>query len=299
VRRAITLACEAGEGPHNIDVGDVVIENSDGITVRNIEGLSVSYPATLSSGGTLQLLFEAETAGDAANAAAGSYTTLVTTLAGTTVSEDLIDTLGRDAEKDDRLKARNEAKLAERPQLEPIPLSLQAIALSVAPAVTQLKLDRTNPRGAGTYDLYLAQDGATAGSTEINAVQSAIDARTTGDISGAASTRPGYVQAAPTVALNLTGEVFFDSTQDPAAVQSSVEDDELPSFLETIPLGGFDFSPGPSATVPLTNIEATIRGALGVLTVTLTVPSGDLAVTAFGKVIKGAWSLTYTPVTVA
>lgn len=294
-QRRITLSCEAGEGPHSIALGSVVLSDADGHTIRNVAGLSVVYPATLPDGGTLELLFEAEVAGSAANQPDGSYTTLVTTLSGVTVTQDLHDRDGVDKEKDTPLKTRAKAKWGGLPQLTSSQLAVEAIAFKAAPTLAQVKIDRSNARGAGKFDVYLAQETETASVSQVNAVQAALDAMAFDDVSGAANTRPGYAIAAPEVFLGITGTVYYSPTVTLESVAGAVEE-ALVAFLGTIPLGGFDFSPGPANVVPKTRIEAAINAVNGVLATTLTIPSADVSVAVHNKVVRGDWNLTFTPV---
>lgn len=298
-QRQITLACASGSGPYSINLGDLVLEANDGQSIRNVAGLSVVYPANLPNGGTLTLLCEAETPGSQANLASSSYTNFVTTLAGVTVSSDTSYRLGSDAESVTRLRARNSSSVATH-SLEPIADTIENLALEAAPTVTIVAVDDENPRGAGTFDVYLAGDLATATASEVTAVQAALDLKVMGDTSGIPSTRPGYAQAAPTLSLNITGTVYYNPTFSAADVQTGVVA-ALRAFLATIPLGGFDYTPGLSDVVPLNEIEAAIRTATvngqsgAVRTVALSTPAGNTAVTTFQKVIEGTWTLTYTP----
>jgi hypothetical protein len=296
-QRSITLSCEATEGPHTIDLGAVVLSEPSGRTYRNVAGLGVVYPATLASGGTITILVEAEVAGKAANVADGTVTGMVTTYAGVTVTTDTLVKLGIDEESDERLKLRNRLKWA----LLSVQLTkdgVMALALKTAPAVTLVDVDDQNPRGEGTFDTYIAGKNATAGDEDVDAVQEVLARR---------FFRPdaSNTRAAPEVFVNLTGTVYYDAKFAQADVKKAVEDAEtgsLPAFLNEVPLGGFNFSPGPSNIVPKNDIEAVIKddakinGQKVVRTVVLSVPTGDVSVVSFGKVIKGVWNLTYTAV---
>jgi hypothetical protein len=297
-QRSITLACAAGSGPYVLNLGDVVLTDADGHTFRNVAGLSVSYPVNLPTSGSVTLLFEAEIAGAAANVANDTVTLFVTTLAGVTVTDDTLYRAGQDEESDARLKARNSSTVATR-SLEPIADTIENLVLEASSTVYQIGLNDENPRGAGTFDVYLAGELATATAAEVNAVQAALDLRVMGDTSGIPSTRPGYAQAAPTLALNLTGIVYYSPVYSAADVQTGVEA-ALLAFLKTIPLGGFDFTPALDDTVQKNDIEAAIKAATvngqsgAVRTVTLSTPAADVAVGTFEKLIQGTWNLTYT-----
>jgi len=221
----------------------------------------------------------------------------VTTLAGVTVSVDALTRLGINEESDARLKLRNSTKWATL-SIILIKEGVIAVALKAAPAVTLVDVDDQNPRGEGTFNVYCAGEHATAGPSDVLLIQTALAKRFFG--SDACQTF-----AAPEAFLDIVGTVYYDSKYEEADVEKAVEDIEvgsLPAFLSEVPLGGFDFSPGPANLIPKNDIEAVIKddtkinGQKVVKTVTLSTPTGDFSVLAFGKVIKGTWTLTYVKV---
>jgi hypothetical protein len=298
-QRSITLSCAAGSGPYVINSGDVVLEDAAGEhSIRNVAGLSVVYPANLPTSGTLTLLFEAELPGADSNLGDDSYVSFVTTLAGVTVTDDTPYRIGEDEESDARLRTRNATTIATR-SLEPIADTIVNLALEAAPTVYSVAVNDENPRGAGTFDVYLSGELATATGSEVNSVQAALDAKVMGDTTGIPSTRPGQAIAAPTLALNITGTVYYSPTFAAADVEAGVEA-ALRDFLRTVPLGGFDYTPVLDDVVPKNDIEnaiknATVNGQAGaVRTVSLSTPAADVAVSTYQKVIEGTWTLTYT-----
>lgn len=311
-QRRITLACAATEGPYPIGLGDIVISHADGPTFRNVAGLSVVYPATLASGGTLTLLVEAEVAGSAAHFADGALLStnqgaLVTTLAGVTITGDTFERQGIDEESDDRLKTRNSTKWPTLGQFEIIRDLVEHMALAASAAIAQVGVDDQNPRGAGTFDVYLAGAEGTAGSTEVAAVQAALDLRVLGQYADGGTPR-GYARAAPETLLDVIGTVYYSGAYSQTDVIAAVQGSgpaikgALRTFVEGIPLGGFDFSPGPVRVVRQSDVmtaikEAQIGGTAGaVRTVVLTSPSSaDLSVASFGKVRLGTVTLAYVP----
>lgn len=298
-QRRVTLTCAATSGPHTINLGAVVLAHPDGPTYRNIaDGVTV-YPATLPSGGSLSgLVFEAEVAGlDASGKAANTVTILQTTLAGVTVTSDVAYRDGSDAESDAVLRTRNTTKWAQLTQYELIDDAVINIALNATAAVTGVAVNSNNPRGAGTFDVYMASDLVTASAGDIALAQAALDALVFGS---SATPKTCLVYGAPETPLNLSGTVYYQGSYD-ATTMASATDDAINAFLETIPLGGFDYYPGPSNVVPVNDVEAVLRavqvsGQEVKKTVVLTSPS-DLFVGSFGKVTYGTISLTFTRVT--
>jgi hypothetical protein len=298
-QRRTSLACAAGSGPHTINLGALVLAHPDGPTYRNVDDGVTVYPVVLPSGGSLSgLVFEAEVAGSAANKAINTVTILQTTLAGVTVTSDAIERSGTDAEPDPTLQTRNTTKWALLTEFELIDDAVRNIALTAAGpagggAVTDAIVDSSNPRGAGTFDVYMAGELATASVGDIALAQAAIDAR----VMGSTATPPTCVVfGAPATPLSITGTVYFQGsyleTDLDLATQIALED-----FIKLIPLGGYDFYPGPSNVVPINDVETVIRNVqLGGQdirkTVVLTAPA-DLIVAAFGKVIPGTITLNY------
>ncbi len=296
-QRAITLTCSATEGPHTINLGDVVSSDAAGsATFRNVDGLSVVYPYSLGSGTSKTFLFEAEVSGTGGNLANNTVTTLVTTLAGVTITLDTLNRSGVDAESDTRLRLRNETRWDAQSEFEKTADACKNIALNASAAIISVGVDDENPRGAGTFDVYLAGLDATAGGSDITAAQAAFDLRVMGSSSTPATC---LCLASPEASLSITGTVYFNPNFTAAEVEAAVES-SLVALVRSVPIGGFDYSPGPSAKVPINDIEnaiksTTINGVAVIKTVVLSVPAADFAVTSFGKVTRGTWTLTYSP----
>jgi hypothetical protein len=297
-QRRVTLACAATAGPHNFDAGDVVIQHPDGPTYRLIDNGDpfVVFPIVLASGGSqADLIFEAEVAGTGSNKGDGSVLSLLTTFAGVTVASDLIERSGVDQESDPTLRERNTTKWALLTEFELIDDAVVNICLEATVAVTAAAVDSQNPRGAGTFDVYMANSLETASAGDIALAQAAIDAR----VFGATATPPTcIVFGAPEEPLDLTGTVYFKGSHDPTVLETATNL-AIEEYVAQIPLGGYDFYPGPSNVVPINDVEAVIRavtiGGQNVSkTVVLTAPI-DLSVSLYGKVVVGTISLTYTP----
>jgi hypothetical protein len=292
--RRITLTCLATEGPYDIDIGESIVQHADGHTYRNIEGLEVSYPVTLASGGSVELLYECEVAGAQSNVADQTVSTIITTLAGVTITNDELEEEGVDEELDARLRARNSAKWSLLSRFETIDDAIQALALEASPNISRTAVDNLNPRGVGTFDVYIAGELTTASSADVNDMQAMLNRFI---MQGDPLRARAY--AAPPLVLDITGIVYYSSSAIASQVQAAVEA-SLEELLKAIPLGGFDFSPGPNHVVALNDIETAIKTALVsgqayVRTVALSSPTGNVGVSSYGKVVRGAWNLTYTP----
>lgn len=297
-QRRVTLVCAAGAGPHTWDAGDVVIEHPDGPTYRLIDNgdPGVVFPITLASGGSQpDLIFEAEVAGTAANKIDGSVLSLLTTFAGVTVASDVAERDGSAQQSDAVLRDRNSTKWSLLTQYELIDEAVINICLGATVAVTGVAVDSQNPRGAGTFDVYMAGELGTASAGDIAIAQDELDRRVFGS---GATPKTAMVFGAPEVPLDLTGTVYFKGSYDPTVIETAVLL-ALEEYVKLIPLGGYDFYPGPSNVVPINDVEAEIReatvaGQAVSKTVVLT-GAVDLSVAPFGKVVLGTIALTFTP----
>jgi uncharacterized phage protein gp47/JayE len=294
----ILLTCDANNGPHSVDVGEITLTHRDtGQTYRNVEDGITVYPVTLGTSASVNLLFEAEVAGSAGNFANVASIDdidfeLTTTLAGVSVTSYSLSVSGVDEESDERLRERCNLKWARNlPKLGLIDEGVKASALEAAPGVATVAVDSTNPRGSGTFDVYIAGVDTTASSQDVSDVQLAIDVQTFGRNN---TPKTCIVYAAPEQELDIEGVVYFTGAE-AAVVQAAVEA-ALVAFIRSVPCGGFSYLPGPQHTVPLNDIENVIK--VGVQSVadpkcTVQLDGTDMTVSLFGKVIRGDWDLTY------
>lgn len=197
-RYTITLTCGSGGGPYSLTLGGVIV--SDGqYTYRNVDDGTV-YPVTLPTSGSVTLTFEAEEPGAASSVTATTITQLVTAYADVTLGSQAQGTVGLDAESDARLRARCKSQWGLL-ALDSVTATLEATCLAAAPGVTRVAVNDSNPRGAGTFDVWLASDLGAADAGSVAACYSAVTARVLG---GAVY---GQVQAANEVAVNVTGTI--------------------------------------------------------------------------------------------
>ena len=297
------LACDAANGPHSIDLGELTFTHTASeVTYRNIDDGILAYPATLPTSGSLEILFEAEVAGSSGNIANADTADdvaveLTTSLSGVTITSYALEVSGTDEESDDRLRERCMLRWARNlARLGLIDEGVKASALEAAPAVATVAVNSTNPRGQGTFDVYVAGLDTTASAQDVSDVQLAIDLQTFGRNN---TPKTCLVYAAPEVALDITGIVYYTGATE--AVVSAAVEAALVAFVRATPCGDYSYSPGPSNVVALNDLESVIRVAVASVassrsTVQLTTPSTSVAVTQYGKVVRGTWSLTYAEI---
>ncbi len=302
IRETFTTA--TGEGPHtNIDIGDVVVQDDEGHTYRNVAGLAVVYPTSFTSAAPVTLLMEAEVAGSDSNVADDTVTELVTTYSGVTCTNDAdpvtgtsIVQVGADQQSDDTLTEACETQWGKL-TIQTVKAGTINVLLDAAPGIAKVKVDDGNPRGAGTLDAYIAGEAAVSGGSDVTAAQAALDTRFFGNTGSPPRCR---ALAATGVPLDPTGTVYYDAGFSESDVKSAVQAAIL-AFVKATPLGGWDYTPGPASTVREDDVSDVIKtvkigGTNAVKTVDLTM--GDLSVGAFSVVTPPAMdALTYVPVT--
>jgi hypothetical protein len=144
----------SGEGPHTgIQLGDLIASNGTH-TYRNVT------TADLTSAAVVDLVYEAEEPGSAANTEDESITELVTPLAGVTITNPLGSILraGSDKEQDAVLRTRNTDRWSQL-SIEAPADGYRGVCLGVE-GVDRCEVDDTNPRGPYTIDIYVAAANA-------------------------------------------------------------------------------------------------------------------------------------------
>jgi uncharacterized phage protein gp47/JayE len=294
-KHTVTLR-NAGSTPHTITVGQLLFATKQGVQFRNITAGTVA-----SGGGTLAVTFEAVKKGSSGNVAANAISVQVTPLAGVALTSALLSS-GEDPELDSALRLRNSTKWA-RLTVELVRDSYINLALEASANIRRAEVDDTNPRGAGTIDVYIAGASSTSGPSDIEDAQNLFATRAfqtetyPADATGA-PTNPDptrvLVKAAAGVSVNVSGTVYYGSTFNAATVRSNVEA-AIAAFIALTPIGGYPY-PSPGGLLPKNNLERAILAVQGVRTVVLTDPAADVALAGFNVAITGSLAgLTYTP----
>ncbi len=248
-RGTIRLTDGGGLGPIDLTSEGQVIIESGGLRFRNI-GLG-----TLPLSGTLDVTFEAEAAGSAANLLEGSDFTLVTSLPGVTAAQvtpsggTWISQQGADEESDPALRARCKARWGEL-GYGATEAAYRFWASTASAEVTRVAV--ASPDGDGSVRVYVAGSGGPVSGGALSDVQAYLDVR-----------RPQCVVPtaynATRVTVALTGEVKVKAAQKAAAQAASAT--ALGALFAAILIGGVVYR------APL---EATILGASpGVINVVL------------------------------
>lgn len=266
IKAALTAA--SGAGPHVIAAGDLWISDSAGKRFTNTTG------GTLTLGpSTLELEWQAETAGTSHNVADSTVTVMVTNLAGVTVNNPgptSIQTAGSDEEAD--------AQLSERCALQwgtlgiPTAEGLKAFALEASDEVTRAWVDDQNPGGPGTAYVYLASATGPATAQAVTDVQAYLD-------DGRTPVSATYTASAAVQAIvPVTATVYAKAT---AGLTSTDCEDAVTAYFKSLDIGGDDIPALAPANLFRDQIEKAILNLDGALTVDLTAPAADVALASF------------------
>jgi len=198
-------------------------------------------------GGTLELLFECQTAGTSGNIPPNVLTQLVTVYAGVTIANPPIGTTGRsiyrsarDAESNpsllDRMASRMGASSAGGCNGSIVEWIHEAFRYAGLPmGVTKWLIDDTNPDGPGTTRVYLADDAGPASAEKVAIVQAYLAIRRTSG-SGMSALNPGIL-ALPSVAVPIAiNATLKNSTNAAAATDAQAV---IVQLNKEAPLGGW------------------------------------------------------------
>jgi uncharacterized phage protein gp47/JayE len=272
----------SGAISHVAGASKIVVQASTGATFSN-----VAAGATLTANATTTVSVLAEVPGASGNIP-GQELQLVTPFAGVRAFFDgALTSAGADEEGDPGLVERSRSKWATL-RTEKIKAGILNLTRNAAPALVGVSIDDNNPRGPGTLDVYLAAANATAGGADVALVQTALDGALFG--TGTAESA-GLAIAAPTVVLNLAATAYVRGITDTAALTALTT--AWRDFLLTVPVGGFDLSPGPNNVILAGQITDALTEVPGVEAVTIETPALDPnPVSAHTKVLEGTIDFT-------
>jgi hypothetical protein len=285
----------SGEGPHGINLGDIVVTD-DVSTYRNTE------TGTLTSAAAVSLTMEAEVAGSASVIPHGSALSMVSSFAGVTVTNPVITgsdtwmtTVGVDDESDPNLQLRNSTKWATLGAGEVVLDRVVNLMLNASSDIKKVVVDDENPRGVFTADVYIGGELSVVGDPALEAAQLALDGNFFKNQTLGLDPRVRALKSTE-LPLTLVGTVYYDSNLTEAVVTQNVET-ALRDFIKSVPIGGFNYPPVLSHVVTIGDIQQAIENATGVLTAEITTPSANIEFNFEEQLLPPAsYGLTYSGV---
>jgi uncharacterized phage protein gp47/JayE len=296
------LLTNGGTVAHVLTVGQLIVEATEsGLQYENTSA------GTVPAGDTLNVDFRASLAGASGSIPNNSALTLITPLAGVTVTNpgpgdvDLdgfadpwytIQT-GTDPETDIELRQRNATKWGLL-SVEKTATAYENLALAQQ-GVSKAKIIHNNPRGAGTVDVYVASGKDLTSTGDKALAQAAFAGYTFGTEEAWPPTNTpeqstAEIKDPATLELNLVGVIYYDPQYTLAEVQDAVEQ-SLDDFVTLMPIGGKEYISG-AGRVTVGDILEAIENTVGVRSVTLTEIDGSGTI---GDIELGATTLLQAP----
>jgi phage-related baseplate assembly protein len=278
----------AGGGVYTGGPGDLIGRNSGtGKTYRNTAAFTIGSGAT----GVI-IPFQAVELGTASTSTPGTIDTLVTPLAGVTVTNPAA-LIGADAESDEALRLRCVEKLGSLSPNGPRDayayIARSTILDGANVGVTRVK---TTADGIGGVDVYLADaTGTLSGTvgdptTKLGAVDEGIQTQ----CAPLAITARTHAASAKSIAVTYELWIRRRSMSD-SDVQGAVTT-QLTSWMSSQPIGGHDIGAG--GKVYVSAIESVIGATevLDVIRVVVTVPAADVTIAATEAPVVGVITCT-------
>lgn len=281
----IKLTASAAAG-YTIGVGALIASTETGVEFTNTTG------GVLSAGGTLSPTFTALLAGAAGNVPNLAIKVLKTPLAGVTISN--IDngsgvwytTSGADQDPIAKLRTRNRTRWKTLNQIAMPGDGYVYLALTIA-AITRVYVDDQNPRGPNTLDVYAATANGPASGAEIAALQALFNIKKPPSVS--------VLAKAPTnKTVTVTGQVNVAAALNTPAKLAAIKA-KIDQFIQSFPIGGVILPPSTSRIIPHSELIGAITAVPGVVGVTLTSPTTDIAMTPVDLAIPGVNVITPVP----
>jgi hypothetical protein len=266
--RTVLLTASAGAGPYTITPGQLWFAATNGLRYN------ASNPATVTLGlaGTLSLPVLAETAGAAYNSA--PVTSMVTPLAGVTVSDTALATPGVDEETDVALVTRCEGRWSALGTGSPA-AAYDTWARTASASVTRTRVSASSSV-AGQADILIAGPAGGVASDVVAAVQAYIDVR-------APLCSIPVVASATNSVLAITATLYGKAQYQTAAVAGATA--ALQALIANCPIG--------STLYGAAKIEA-LMAQLGVENAIISTGSGDTALSATQVVTAGTINVNWS-----
>lgn len=271
--RSVTLRNDAGAGPYASAAGTLVLVGGDGQEYENTA--TVNVPATV--GATVTATFRARVLGSAGNVA--TLSTFATPLAGVSIAAQSVTLPGEDGESVRDLRLRCTARWGTLAINGELPASGYEYAIKTAVStIRRTYVDTANPRGAGTFDVYVARASSAAIAGDVTAAQTRVDEILPPNADG-------LVVAATAVTGTLTGVILCAAGTLDAAKRAEVDAAGL-AYINTLPLG---------AVLRLSELITALSTVDGVESVSLTSPAADATI-APDEIHLWTSALTYSEI---
>lgn len=264
----------SGTATYVLAAKDLLIKAKNGKLFENVN------PETITPTSQMDILVKSQIPGGDGNLIAQKME-LVSPLAGVTITfESQINSAGSDEERDPELAERCRTKWGLLRIDKALPGVIN-LARNATPAVHGVSVDADNPRGPGTLDVYVASPTSTAGSGDVALVQIGLDNAFFGNTPSFA-----LAEAFPAEEAELPLEVVAYVRGVTEEAMETEMDLAWDKFLLTVPLGGFDLTPGPQNIILKSQIECLFKDLKGAVTIDVILPKKDVFFVKAQKIIR-------------
>lgn len=275
--QTVRLTLDAGASPETIVAGTVWVATESGLRFNLTSG------GTVPTGESMTFSAKAEHPGSEYNVSVGTVTKLVTPRPGLTVTNIGLATAGLAAERDSELRARCRARWATMAAHAPsATYAFWALTddngSDARPGVTRCYVDDSNPEGAGTVNVYLADEAGPADPVVVATVDVALQGKR------GISTVLQTLGAVPAT-VNPVGTVWVRGTTPTDAREAGVV--ALNTLLAETPIGGHAI--GGERGLFNDQLAASIRGVPGVVRVSLSSAEHLLSIGEVPVAPAGEW----------
>lgn len=279
----VRLTVASGAGPYTITPGQLWATSAQG---RRYNSANTTNVTALAGPSTVDIDLRAENAGAAYNLALGAVLTLETPLPGVTAatiessggSGTAMVIAGTDQERDAALRARCRSRWATiglqktAPAYDALARQVPSVGDPLVSLVTRTKIDDTNPRGAGTVDVWIAGESGPLSAPEAAAVRDYLLARksVTADLQ--------VLNAAP-VAVNVTAVLRVRNNSGASAEAVT----RVTAAINAVDIGG---------TLYRAQLIEELMTPAGVINAVLSIPFADISLVASQVFTVGTLTIT-------
>jgi len=266
----VRLTAASGAGPYTIAPGALWARSASGRRYNSTNTVNVVVSAGPSN---IDVTLRAELAGAAGNLGLGAALSLETPLPGVSAitvesasgSGTAMVVAGADQERDAALRARCRSRWATigcqhtAAAYDALARQTPSVGDPAVSLVTRTRVDDTNPRGAGTVDVWIAGDAGPLDAPEEAAVRAYLLARksVTADL---------QVQNATAVPVSVTATIYVSNNASAEAEATT----RLTNAINAVPIGG---------TVYRAQLLEELMGPAGVYNAVIAAPTGDTVLT--------------------
>lgn len=254
--------------PINYGIGEFEVKDpSSSFVYTNMEPIALTAIVPSAS-----IRFQANEPGRAYNISNNLNLEPVNTVAGISITNPpyspsastWYEIAGADEESDESLRNRNKTKFATLQRGENIASGIEYLVRNATNA-PYVAVDDSNPRGAGTVDIYVSNELETASPSQIVDAQAVINMHmfANENFGGIPGEYRGEVKAAETIEFDRDITVLVDPAY-PGVVMNQLITEAITSWISQTPIGGYSFTVGGVGVFNVADLGALEKNLLSI-----------------------------------